>query len=71
MIILTTEIIYLPFKEFVMKKERILSYKMSTPMCDTELSAVSAAGMTTSPTGSGSYSPHGGFDGSVDISVDA
>lgn len=53
-----------------MNNERILSYKMSQKLTKEDLESVSAAGMTSTTTAHGSYSPQTGWDSSVDITVD-
>ena len=53
-----------------MKKERMLSYKISEKLTTDDLSAVSAAiGTCQQYTAHGSHTP-AGWDGSVDIVVD-
>jgi hypothetical protein len=49
-----------------MKKERILSYKLSQKITEEELESLSVAGGTSHGTGGGTYSPGGGSDGQVD-----
>lgn len=54
-----------------MNNARILSYNMSKKLSNEELESISGAGMTCSPSGSGSWDPAtGAKDGSIDITVD-
>ncbi len=53
-----------------MQNERILSYAMSQKLTEDELHSVSAAGLTYSSSGTGTYSG-GQWDGNLDVTVDA
>jgi hypothetical protein len=53
-----------------MNKERILSYKMSQKLTKENLAEISAAGLTNTVTGNGTYTP-AGWDGTIDAVWDA
>jgi hypothetical protein len=53
-----------------MNRERILSHKASQKLSMADLENVSAAGTTSYMTANGSYSRVGGFDSTVDITID-
>jgi hypothetical protein len=53
-----------------MKKERILSFKMSQKLSASDIESVAAAGMTSYLTAHGTFNSGSGWDPSIDFTID-